>query len=163
MEFYQAVIDDLPAALLLYKFATEHMIEQGIEQWDAIYPTREVLKDDIERGTMYVYKQGGELVAAFVVNQEYEMEYEQVNWNYPDTSFAVIHRLCVHPAFENRGIGAVAMQQAEAIIKDMGIKTVRLDTCIDNPSAVRLYEKLNYTNMGTVTFRHVCYCYEKLL
>jgi ribosomal protein S18 acetylase RimI-like enzyme len=65
----------------------------------------------------------------------------------------VIHRLCVSPPFQNKGIGVQTMIAAEAIIKSMNIDTVRLDAFSKNPAALNLYRRLDYSEVGFVYFR----------
>ena len=163
MEFRKAVLKDLPEVLSLYKKATQHMIDQGIEQWNDFYPNEKILKSDIEREFMYLNMQDNQITSVFVLNQECDPGYADGNWRYPLSSFAVVHRLCVNPAFQHQGFGTRAMLAAESIIKGMNIDSVRLDAYSLNPAALRLYEKLGYSNIGTVTFHLVCHLFEKLL
>ena len=163
MKLRKAVPEDLPEVSLLIKSATQHMIENGIQQWNEFYPDQEILERDIENGSMYLYIRGNQIVSIFVVNQECDSEYANGNWRYPLATFAVVHRLCVNPAFQHQGIGAQTMLAAESIIKDMKFESVRLDAYSQNPIALKLYEKLGYTKVGTVTFYKVCYLFEKLL
>ena len=163
MEFRKAALKDLPKVLLLYKKATQHMIDNGIKQWNEFYPNEEILKSDIENDSMYLNLQKNQITCVFVLNQECDPKYAEGSWIYPLSSFAVIHRLCVNPAFQRQGLGTKAMLVAESIVKDMKIDSIRLDAYSQNPAALRLYKKLGYSKVGTVTFHLVCHLFEKLL
>lgn len=65
----------------------------------------------------------------------------------------MIHRLCVNPKFQKRGIGTRTLQYIENQVKDQGIETIRLDVFTLNPYALRLYEKLGYNKVGYANWR----------
>ena len=160
----QAVISDLPDVLTLFSHATQSMIENGIFQWDDVYPDGQILKDDITGGKMYLYIIDHKLAAAFTINRISDPEYIDGRWKYPEHSASIIHRLCVRPDCQNGGIGTKAVIAAERILKDNGIISVRLDAFPQNPAALRMYQKLGYTNVGTIHLRKgAFYLYEKLL
>ena len=163
MEFRKAVFEDLPEVLLLYQKATQHMIDNGVKQWNEFYPNEEILKSDIENDSLYLSMHDSQIACVFVLDQKCDSEYTKGNWMYPLSSFAVVHRLCVNPAFQRQGLGFQAMLAVESIVKDMKIDSIRLDAYSQNPAALRLYEKLGYSKVGTVTFHLVCHLFEKLL
>lgn len=162
--FERAVPADLPEVLALFQAATKHMDEQGIPQWDEIYPNREVLESDIARGELTVGRIGGKIACVFVLSERYDEEYAQGRWRFPGSRYCVLHRLCVHPAFQNRRVAARTMDSIEAALKSDGIEFVRLDAFSLNPYALRLYESRGYEKAGEVTFRKgLFYLYEKKL
>ncbi|MDR0898723.1 MAG: GNAT family N-acetyltransferase [Oscillospiraceae bacterium] len=153
MHTRKAVASDLPAILAIYKNAIDSLNSQGIAQWDEIYPDEAIITEDVENGFSYVRIVDEQIASVFAVNQSYDPEYESGNWRYPEASFAVIHRLCVSPSFQHRGIGHRTMLAAEAVIKSMQIDTVRLDAFSQNPAALKMYGRLGYQEAGTVYFR----------
>ena len=111
-----------------------------------------------------IFRIDNQIASVFVLNQECDPEYSVGNWKNNDTSFAVVHRLCVNPDFQRTGIGTRTILAAEALLTNMGIKSVRLDAFSENPAALRLYEKLGYQNTGRVNFRKgLFYLFEKSL
>jgi RimJ/RimL family protein N-acetyltransferase len=95
----------------------------------------------------------GGLASVFTLNQECDLDYSKGNWTYQDEPFKILHRLCVDPAYQNRGIGAETMIMMEAMAKKEGVRSIRLDTFSLNPWALRLYEKLGYRWVGELMFR----------
>ena len=95
----------------------------------------------------------GDIASVFVVNSECDEEYENGDWQYPDASFRVIHRLCVNPKFQNRGVGAETMRHIEAELIKEGVESVRFDAFTQNPYALRLYDKLGYVKVGYADWR----------
>lgn len=110
------------------------------------------------------YFDEGKIVSVFVLNQECEEEYENGNWEHRESDFAVIHRLCVNPIFQNKKIGKKTMNIIEEMLRQKGIESVRLDAFSLNPYALKLYENLGYIKVGKVVWRKgQFYLFEKKL
>ena len=162
MEFRPATIGDLDALVSLYGAATQDMREKGIDQWDEYYPDREILAEDVESGDMTLGLLDGQLACAYVVNREYEPEYELGAWEHTEGDFCVLHRLCVNPEMQGRGLARQAMARMEKTALEQGFDSVRLDVFSQNLHAQRLYEKLGYKRTGEVRFRKgIFYLMEK--
>lgn len=162
LEFRTATIDDLDALVGLYGAAAQDMFRQGVDQWDERYPDREILAEDAESGDMTLGLLDGEPVCAYVVNREFDPEYELGAWDCTEGDFCVLHRLCVHPRMQGRGLARQAMARMEAEARTKGFDSVRLDVFSKNPHAQRLYEKLGYKRTGEVRFRKgIFYLMEK--
>ena len=162
LEFRRAGTDDLDALVALYGAAAQDMREKGIDQWDEYYPDREILAEDVESGDMTLGLLDGQLACAYVVNREYEPEYELGAWEHTEGDFCVLHRLCVNPAMQGRGLARQAMARMEKNALEQGFDSVRLDVFSQNLHAQRLYEKLGYRRTGEVRFRKgIFYLMEK--
>lgn len=156
---------DFPYVLSLYAGAVRKMREMGIDQWDELYPDRDLLLQDIERREMLLAESGGELVSAFVVNEEQSPEYKEVDWHICRVDPpGVIHRLCVCAQAQGKGLGKRTLEAAEQRARTLGYHAIRLDSFTENPSANKLYQSAGYQKAGTVRFRKgIFICYEKLL
>lgn len=164
MEFRKALPKEAAEIFGIYREAIGRMQALGIDQWDDVYPTQAVIAQDIANGDMTVGLTDGMIVCAFVLNREQWEGYENGDWQYPGLSFAVLHRLCVNPACQGKGVGMQAMQYIEALLKSEGIDVLQLDAFPKNCGAVRLYEKLGYIKVGEATFRKgLFYLFEKKL
>lgn len=164
MEFIHAIQSDLPELLALYGAATRQMDDQGIRQWDEIYPSESILREDIALGQMYVGKKEGRVAVAFALEQCKAGDYEEAEWIYEEPSFVVLHRLCVHPAFQGQGVAKAAMDYLEQEVLSHGINVIRLDAFPQNPAAIKLYESRGYRKAGEITYRKgLFYLYEKKL
>ena len=158
----KAVSSDLDLVDCIFKRAIITMEKNHISQWDEKYPTRNILDEDIGKSQMFLGLIDNHVVSVAVINQEFDEEYHYANWNYPEESFAIIHRFCVNPDFQNRGIAVATMKELEKQIKDMKINTIRLDAYSQNPYALKLYEKLGYVKTGEARWRKgLFYLYEK--
>ena len=164
LQFRKAEIDDLDALVALYGAAARDMFRQGIDQWDERYPDREILAEDVESGDMTLGLLDGELACAYVVNREYDPEYELGAWEHTQGNFCVLHRLCVNPRMQGQGLARQAMARMEETAREQGFDSVRLDVFSQNLHAQRLYERLGYRRTGEVRFRKgIFYLMEKKL
>lgn len=162
--FRKATREDLAEIMALFAAATQHMDELGIPQWDERYPTRDDIANDLTRGELYVGLLDGAIACSFTLSPRCDPEYADASWQYPTLSYSVIHRLCVHPDFQNRRIAAHAIRFMEDTLRRIGVQAVRLDAFSRNPYALRLYKRLGYQKIGEVTFRKgIFYFYEKRL
>jgi GNAT superfamily N-acetyltransferase len=159
-----AGIPDLPSLMLLIGACIGHMRQQGIEQWDELYPDRATLERDIAAGTLFIASEQGAIQGMIVLNELQPKEYETVPWRDHDGRPLVVHRLAVAPAWQGRGVASQLMQFAETYGRRNGYGAIRLDAFVHNPSALRLYARLGYRNAGTVQFRKgPFHCFEKSL
>jgi ribosomal protein S18 acetylase RimI-like enzyme len=157
----QAVIEDLQPVCRIVKDATRSMDEQGIPQWDDIYPSEDILRDDIKMEQMRVIEIGGRTAGLIVINEEESPEYGDVAWRYSG-KVMVVHRLTIDPSCQRGGLATRLMDFAEGIAAAEGYGCIRLDAFIQNPAAMALYEKRGYRKAGSVRFRKgQFFCYEK--
>ena len=149
----KANISELEEVVGLYKKAIAHMHLNGIFQWDDIYPNEKVLRKDIEKGELYIFSIDEKPAAAVVLNRKFDLEYYIGRWVNNDSSFYVVHRLCVSPDFQGMGVGRRVMLEIEKLLVQMGAKSIRLDAFPKNPAAISLYQRLGYNKVGEIYFR----------
>lgn len=155
-------MDSFGAVMLVFRSAIGRMEEMNIQQWDEVYPDETVIRDDIEKGSLYGYFQGDELCAVQVLNPIQAPEYAQIEWKYPDNNPLVLHRLCVAPRHQNKGISREMIRFAEKYAVENLYKTIRFDAFVDNLISVGIYRKMGYIDSGIVRFRKGdFYCFEK--
>ncbi len=172
MNYRLGRLEDLDAICQMVDSAKDLMSSQGIEQWDEIYPAKEDFKGDIEKGTLYVALEGsGEnkdenfgthedvaskkssdrIVAIYVISTECDDEYLKCTWEYENP--CILHRLCVSPDYQNKGVGKILLKKIENQLVEMGYESCRLDAFSENPFALKLYEKNGYERRGHADWR----------
>lgn len=163
MKIRQARIKELDVLYGILREATRCMDEQGIPQWDEMYPNRAILKKDIERQEMHVVEPDGKVAGFVVINEDQPPEYSGVAWKYPGRTL-VIHRLTIYPTYQRHGLATRLMDFSEETAALQGYKSIRLDAFTRNPAAFSLYENRGYRKAGVVSFRKgEFYCYEKAI
>lgn len=154
-------IHHLDAVMLLVEGVIKRMKELGIEQWDEVYPARDIIEKDLTKQQAYGYWDNEKLSAYTVLNEEYDQEYSTINWMVNGKAL-IIHRLMIDAASQGKGIGKKLVDFAEVYASIHGYHSIRLDAFSKNPAALHLYERKNYIKRGEVMFRKgIFYCYEK--
>lgn len=153
LQYRKATLHDLEEINCLVTHATDVLIKNGILQWDEIYPTKEDFRVDINNDQLYIGLMDEQIVVVYTLNQECEEEYQNGHWKYPDIPFYIVHRLCVHPDFQNQGIGKQTLLHIEAELLKIDIHAIRLDVFSNNPFSLKLYNSLNYSKVGHVDWR----------
>lgn len=153
IDYRLANINDLEKIVLLVQHAIRNMEKNNIDQWDELYPVREDFENDIINGDLYVGIIDSEIAAVFALNQESDEDYKKGAWVYPERSYYVLHRLCVNPLFQNRGVATKTMKYIEEMLRHKGIQAVRLDVFSKNPYSQRLYARAGYVRTGTADWR----------
>ncbi len=162
INYFMATIENLTEIVSLIKSAVFSMEQMGIYQWDEIYPDEATIKQDIESGELYIGKVDDITAVIYVINIHCDDEYINGDWQYPNSDYRIVHRLCVHPDFQNMGIGRMTMEHIETELSKKGIEAIRLDAFKDNPYALKLYKKLGYKIVGYADWRKGrFYLYEK--
>ena len=153
MEHRKATIADLDTAFSLIRDAITEMDRNDIPQWDTLYPTKEDLRQDIENGTLTFVFLEDQPAAIYVLSTECDDAYHACAWEEPDDTACVLHRFCVSPAFQHRGVGSAVLSMAENEAVESGFVSMRLDVFTRNPFALRLYEKAGYRQRGFADWR----------
>lgn len=153
VEFSVADEKELQEIINIFSDAVEEMNKHNIFQWDKVYPDKHIIENDIRNKQLYVGKIHSEIACVYVVNNECDEEYTNGNWKYPNATYAVIHRMCVNPKFQNQGIGAITLNHIEEKLKNEGVETIRLDAFSLNPFSLKMYYKNGYVKVGEAIWR----------
>lgn len=153
LQFRKGAADDIDDICSLVSDAVRCMEESGIHQWDSLYPAREDFAEDIERGELTVGMADGELAVIYTLNSRCDEEYSSAGWHRPDEDFRVLHRLCVKPKLQNKGIAKAALVDIEKKLKAEGVGSIRLDVFSKNPGAAALYEHAGFAKVGFADWR----------
>lgn len=118
-----------------------------------VYPTEQTAKESIDKGTMFVYEDDGNIVAAAKIDQNQVPEYADCKWEHdaPDSQIMVLHTLVVDPDGPRRGYGKKFVAFYETYALENGCPYLRMDTNEKNLVARRLYKNLGYTEPGIVS------------
>lgn len=150
MELIQAQEHDLQDLLNFYRMVADHMEDSGIRHWHwGLYPTEEIIGEDVVRGRMYLMRAEGTLAAAVAVRYGQEKIHEQVPWTCGIRPGSFM-RLAVNPAMQGSGIGGIVVDDVQQMLRHGGCDCVRCDTAETNDHALRLYDKLGFRRCGRI-------------
>lgn len=127
------------------------LLEQGILQWDKLYPTAEIVRADIADRRLYLLTLSGICRAVVTIDVKKEAQYSTVLWTTAEPAL-IVHRLCVEPGFQGHGYGRQLMDYVETYARHHRYTSLRLDAYSGNPRAVALYQRLGYHEAGRVFF-----------
>ncbi|MBR6308681.1 MAG: GNAT family N-acetyltransferase [Lachnospiraceae bacterium] len=153
MNYRLAEENDIDSICELIASAIAEMECNNIHQWDVIYPTREDFLSDIIKKTLYVGTIDDEIAVVYAINKETDEQYANGAWEYPDSDYSIIHRLCVNPKYQNRGVARETLNHIETTLKAAGTESIRLDVFTENPFALKLYRRNGYTEVGSAHWR----------
>lgn len=158
-------IVEVDQILALTRACGQHMRDNGIDQWDADYPSREILLQDLETETLFAYRENDTVIGIVVLNETQDAEYADVDWSTTEADRnIVVHRLAVRPDHQGKGIARQLMDFAEAWAVENKYDAIRLDTFSQNTRNQRFYTSRGYRNLGSVYLKykkdHPYFCYE---
>lgn len=164
MDIKRGKIKDIARIMDIIKAAIANMEAEKVYQWDDMYPNEMVIKDDIINENLYVYIDENIIKGIIVLNETQDGEYKKLKWKYSAKKQIVIHRLCIDPQYQGKGIAKKFLKYAEEYSMENNYGSIRLDAFTKNKTAYTMYEKLGYEKVGIVTFRKGdFYCFEKNL
>jgi len=165
MVIIKATEKHLQSIMSLCKDCSQNMMNNSIDQWDDIYPNREIFLNDITDNSLYLaVSDKQEILACIVLNEHQDPEYGEIRWKYNEDKSAILHRLMVHPKYEGKGIAKELVKYVERLAKENHYRSIRLDVFSKNLRAVSFYKKLGYEVAGEFQLRKGrFFCCEKLL
>ena len=128
-------LDDVMEMLFQCKV---EMHKRKLNIWDANYPTRQTIEDDLNSKKSVVYEDNGRVVAFLVYYPNKSDKYEKYYTIHKD--FCLVQRVMVHPDYRRLGYA----QQILKYVENQGFKSIRLLTRNTNTYSVNLYTKLGY-------------------
>lgn len=160
-----ATTQDQESILHLYQRATEQLKSNGIIQWNEEYPSAVTLRQNLEQGATWVIRDEGKPIATITMDEEQDPQYENIQWAFPSQKTLVVHRLCVSPDYQQRGLARLLMQFAESFAARHQFQVIRLDAFLGNPYSQRLYKSLGYHEPAGYCYYSpgaiMCNCFEK--
>lgn len=143
---------DFDAVCALYMRVTNAMHQKGIAQWNwGAYPNANQMRQGLQDGTLYVVRDGKEIVAAVTLDSVFEPAYDAVNWLFGGKA-GTFHRLCIAPEKQRQGLGRGLMGEMIAILRSQGCTALRCDTLVNNSAALALYQKIGMRVAGHIRY-----------
>jgi ribosomal protein S18 acetylase RimI-like enzyme len=158
---------DIESIIKITKSCANHMIAQGIYQWNEHYPTSAAFENDLKRKELYVLEIESQVIGSIVISTLMDDEYIPVEWLTENQNNIYIHRLAIHPNFQAKGYAQQLMDFAEQFAIDNNYLSIRLDTFSQNKRNQKFYELRGYKKLCNIYFpkqsKFPFYCYELVL
>ena len=161
MIFKKATRNDIGAVGALYDTVCEHL--ETHVNWPGwkkgVYPTRADAEKGVREGTLYMLRDGGEIIGAVKLSHEPEAGYAGVCWGTPDEydKILMIYALAVRPDRMRTGVAGRMMEEAEKIAREQGCVAMRLDAVTGNLPAEKLYTRCGFRCVVTKSLGYECY------
>ena len=137
MRIDKATHEDFDTIIAFYDDVTERTPEIATYAlWSkGKHPTADGIRAYIEEGSMYLYKEKEEIVAAMALTMYQGEDYHAIEWSRQvnDNDVAVIHILAVSPDSQGNGIGSEMIREAIRLAQEKGMKSIRLDALASTP------------------------------
>lgn len=144
---------------LLYRQVIAAPPLNGYSGWCEEYPTREILRKDLQEGVVLIMRDKEEVVGAVSILPGEYMDPFEVDWT--EGNSCMLARLCVSPPHQKKGLGGMLAKEALFHAGQLGYASVRLLAATENHAAVRIYKKQGYHMLGTVfAYGENFYCME---
>lgn len=162
-----ATVADLPVIMEMTRTVVGLLNAEGNFQWNETYPVEADFTKDINDGTLWVSLVDGAIAGYAALTTDQPDEYKNVGWDV--TQLCIVpHRLAVSPNFRGKGIAQSLMSQAEQLVRDRGLKEVRVDTNSINAAMNGVFKKMGYQFAGTTGLSGkpddmVFNCYNKVI
>ena len=164
----KAKVSDLKNVMEIVKLCTQNLILKNIFQWNDNYPSLDNFKEDLDNENLYLLIIQKKLViGCFSINYKMDNFYKNINWISPNKKNIYVHRLAIHPSFQDQGYGKNIMKFIEKKAISENCDSIRLDTFSINKKNNLFYEKIGFNKIGKVYFpgqsEFPFNCYEKPL
>ena len=161
----KAIHSQLADIFELYKKTISHMEEQNMHFWDFnVYPSEEDLINDERNGELYCVTDCKKIQSCVALNTIFDEQYKNADWKYQSKKPLSVHRLCVSPEFQGKGIGKATMLAVEEWGKLNGFDSIRLDAFSRNFPSINMYKNLGFRKAGEANWiKGLFYLFEKEL
>lgn len=154
MDFRKATKKDLDRVMQIIFDARTRIGKLGIDQWQYGYPTRDIVKEDIELERYYVGEEGSEILSVFAVIDDGEPTYETIYegaWLTGDEDkYVAVHRIAVAGNTLKRGVASETLRFVAANAIARGFVSIRIDTHEGNIPMRGMLEKNGFVHCGTI-------------
>lgn len=153
MEINRAGMDDYAEIRAFYDDVILHTpgMKEHVQWKIGMHPTDDTIKQYIQKDSMYLCQNEGEIIGAMAVTMDQGEDYRPIPWvlSLCDDEVAVLHMLAVKPDGQKKGLGREMIRWAIGLAKDSGKKAFRLDALETNLVAQKIYSSMGFERRGS--------------
>ena len=156
--FRQAQSCETDRIMQIIRQAQARMHAAGSRQWQDGYPAPGHISADIGRNRGYVLCKPGvegplSVIAYGAVVFDSEPAYDAIDGQWlTDEPYVLVHRIAVVDGERGRGVAAEFMRRTEALAREWGVGSFRVDTNFDNRYMLRMLERLGFAYCGKIVY-----------
>lgn len=169
MNLVKATKKDLTSIMAIIGDAQEYLKDQNIDQWQNDYPNNDIIINDILNKESYLVKSNSDnVIATAMFSTRLEPTYKVIDGKWISSNsdrYGVIHRMAIAKKNRRSGVSKFIFKTFETFLKKNNIKSMRIDTHVDNTGMQNLLIKLNYNYCGIIYLENgdLRLAYEKLI
>ena len=159
----RALRTDAGELLALYRAAAQAANQSGHSHWDEDYPNTETIREDIENGYLYIWREDGEIVAAITYMHPYDLDGLGISWT-PVERAVEACRFCLSPSQQGKGRAKAYFLGGMELLREKGVQSMRYLCARDNIAAYKIYTGLGHRQLQNTELHGVeFYSFEALL
>lgn len=153
IELRPARPEELETAMEIIASAKRHLREQGIDQWQAGYPDRACIRQDIASGKAFFAVDKNEVLGYLCVDYDGEPAYDRLDGEWrSDGEYAVVHRMAFSESARGKGMSGAVFRLVEEMSRQRGVHSLRVDTDAGNQKMQHVLEREGFSRRGTIWF-----------
>lgn len=146
---------DIISIMPIFDEARKTIAALGIDQWQNGYPSEEIILSDIELEQSYLCELDGNICGTFAMLSCGEPTYDNIydgHWLTGDESqnYVAIHRVAISVSSRGSGLSGKIISYAADFAKNIGRKSLRIDTHRGNLVMRRMLEKNGFRYCGVI-------------
>jgi hypothetical protein len=166
MQIIQANPYHLVDVLFLLKECIKDMNSRGLKQWNNAYPGPDLIKDDIEKGSLFLYIELGMVKGMVNLSNDMPKEYSEIGWKGNGQKVLYVNLLAVHPLWLDTDISDNLLNFAEQYARENKYTCIRLDVLDSYPVNEQFFLTRDFKSAGDfhTEFQKMPFvCFEKNL
>lgn len=154
MKLRKSEISDIPEIIRIISNAKAFLKEQGLDQWQSLYPSEEDIMTDIDCGYSHVLEDEGMILCTGAILEGAEKFYEVIYHGFwiTDGRYMTIHRLATRSASRGSGTASIFIEETVKLCREKGLPSIRIDTHRGNLPMQRMLEKNGFIRCGIIVF-----------
>ena len=156
MKIRLANLEDIDQIVDVIEDAKAYLRSQNSLQWNLPdgYPNKDTMLNDIYNKYCYVLEYNDNIIGTMTIIIGDDENYADIDGAWlTNESYAQIHRIAVKNDSHHKKIGAFMLTEAEKIIKEKGINSIKIDTHKINIPMIKTLESIGYTYCGVIVLK----------
>jgi len=154
MTFILAKSNHLDEICRITNEAKAQLHSMGLDQWQKGYPSREIWINDIVSEAAWLAVEHDTILGVFAFQTTPDPSYGEIDGVWlTNTPYASMHRVCVSDTCKGKGVAGEMFAHGFKMAKELGFRSMRIDTHPDNHPMQRALNKAGFLPCGTIILK----------